>query len=173
MGLVSSWEEFLERTLIRYVAGAKTGNGYSPAPKFGLADNLEHAYQIVSQNMNFDPGADYLKVSDPRWVWRIADFIFDQHPYRHLQNSANLLQYATSIRNRVGHDSTKCKKDFKDTAVAFLHPANNTLPQGYTPGDLLQAAVQRHFPQQAVQQGLTHFEAYTQLYERLANLVVP
>ena len=37
LGLYSSWEEFLERSLVRYVAGATTSKGYSPTPKYGLA----------------------------------------------------------------------------------------------------------------------------------------
>lgn len=33
LGVVSAWEEFLERTLTRYVAGAITNSGYNPSNK--------------------------------------------------------------------------------------------------------------------------------------------
>ena len=35
MGVVSAWDEFLERTLVRYVAGAVTDSGYAPTAYSG------------------------------------------------------------------------------------------------------------------------------------------
>ena len=52
MGIIAAWDEFLERSLVRYVAGATTDSGYSPSHKHGRANNLTHAYRILSQNMN-------------------------------------------------------------------------------------------------------------------------
>ena len=120
MSVVSSWEEFLEQSLIRYVAGARTQPGYAPTPSAGVARNLQHAYKILAQDPAFDPRRHYLKVNDPRWVWQTADFVFSRHPYGTLQNNSELLQRATSIRNRVGHNSAKCKEDFRQTAIHFL-----------------------------------------------------
>jgi hypothetical protein len=173
MGVVSTWEEFLERTLTRYVAGAIADSGYRPTHKYGTADNISHAYEILSQDANYDPQKNYLKVSDPRWVWRMADFFFSSHPYGCLSQMADLLKAANSIRNRVAHDSEKCRVDFKATAVWFTQPAHNILKQGYGPGALLETAVQRHFGQQATQVGRNHFQAYMQLYEGLAMSIVP
>ena len=173
MGMVSSWEEFVEDSLVRYVAGAKTTAGYKPTPKYGLASGIPHAYELLSRDPSYNPEKHYLKVSDPKWVKSSADFFFQSHPFTHVHAKSDLLLHANSIRNRVAHDSTKCRADFKATAVHFLHPLNGKLTQGFTAGALLTAKVQRHFSQQSVQAGLTHFEAYAQLYVDLAAKVVP
>ena len=173
MGVVASWEEFLERALVRYLAGAKTKTGYAPTPKFGKAKNIEHSYQIISGNSKFDNEKDYLKVNDPKWVANIADFHFSAHGFSDVKLKGDLLGHATSIRNRVAHSSEKCRADFKATAIHFLAPVNGKLTNGYGPGDLLMSPVARHFGQQAIQAGKTHFDAYVDLYKNLATKVVP
>jgi len=173
MGIIASWEEFIERTAVRYLTGSKTDSGYKPTLKHGKADTIEHAYELLSLDPDYKADKSYLKVTDTRWLRRVADFYFSAHPYGMLPNSVDLMKNASSIRNRVAHESTKCKADFKATAIWFLQPANNTLKQGYGPGALLQAPVQRHFGQQAVQQNLTHLEAYVEFYKGLARKIVP
>jgi hypothetical protein len=173
MAVVASWEEFLEDSLVRYVAGAKTAGNYRPTPKFGLASSITHAYQVVTQNPGYNAQRDYLKVTDPNWVRTSASFMFSAHPYACLQNKTDLLKHASSIRNRVAHSSEKCRADFKSTALYFLQPVSGKLSQGYSPGKLLISPVQRHFGQVAVQQGLSHFEAYLRMYEALAGQIVP
>lgn len=173
MGIVASWEEFVERVLVRYVAGAKTKSGYTPTAKFGLAKNIEHAYQIVSANADFDHSKHYLKVSDGKWITNVADFVFSSHGFSDVRVKSDLLKHASSIRNRVAHSSKKCREDFKATAIHFLAPANNKLAKGYGAGDLLMSNVARHFGTAVVQQGKTHFAAYTDLYTSLAKKIVP
>ena len=173
MGVVAAWEEFLERTLVRYVAGASTDSHYSPSNKYGHANTINHAYEILSQDANYDPQKHYLKVSDSRWVWRTADFYFNTHPYGCLSNKADLLKRANLIRNRVAHGSAKCKADFKKTAIWFLQPQNNQITQGYGPGALLLSSVQRHFGQPVINNNASHFVAYLDLYESLSNQIVP
>lgn len=173
MGAVSSWEEFLERALVRYVAGAKTNTGYSPTPKFGRANSIEHAYQVLSANPKFDKNKEYLKVSDPKWVTNTADFLFSKHGFGDVKVKSQLLGHANSIRNRVAHSSYKCRTDFKTTALDFLQPSNGKLTKGYGPGDLLMGKVVRHFGQPVVQAQKNHFEAYMDLFRQLADKVVP
>lgn len=173
MGMVASWEEFLELTLVRYMAGAKTKAGYSPTPKYGRANTLMHAYQIISSKSNFDPMKDYLKVSDPKWVTNSADFHFSQHGYADVKAKFDLLTHASAIRNRVAHSSDKCRAEFKKTAIHFLAPQNGKLKQGYGPGDLLLVPVARHFESSAIQANKKHFEAYADLYRTLAAKIVP
>ncbi|WP_158970544.1 hypothetical protein [Chachezhania sediminis] len=173
MGLVASWEEFLERSLVRYLAGATTDSGYQPALKHGQADSIEHAYKVLSLDPSYQSANSYLKVSDPAWVRSRADFFFKRHSFGGLQNSADLLKHASKIRNRVAHESSKCKSDFKSTAIFFLQPANNQLSQGYSSGDLLLSPVFRHFGQNVVQLQLNHFQAYAERYSVLANQIVP
>lgn len=173
MGLVASWEEFVERSLVRYLTGARTNGGYKPTLKAGKADTIQHAYELLSLDPNYKPERSYLKVSDPRWVCKVADFYFSRHSYSILQNSSDLIKHANSIRNRVAHDSTKCKSDYKATAIHFLQPANGQLKPGYGAAALLQAPVQRHFGQPAIQQNKTHFEAYCDFFKDLAEKIVP
>ncbi len=173
MGVVSAWEEFLERSLVRYLAGAMTGNGYFPSKKIGFANSITHAYEVLSQNANYDPEKDYLKVSDSRWVCRLAEFFFSQHSYSCLSNESELLKHANYIRNRIAHDSEKCKADFKATALWFLNTQSGRLKQSYGPGSLLTEVAQRHFNRAIIQKNYTHMQAYMQLYEDLAKQIVP
>lgn len=173
MGVVAAWEEFLERTLVRYLAGAATNSGYAATPKYGRATSLGHAYELLSQDSNYDPLKHYLKVSDARWVWRTADFFFSQHHYGIISSKSDLLNNANRIRNRVAHDSEKCRADFKSAAVWFLHPANGNLAQGYSPGALLLAVATRNFGNPINAAGVSHFEAYMRTYEALARGIVP
>ena len=173
MGMVASWEEFLEVSLVRYVAGGKAGSGYAPVPKFGLANDIAHAYELLSRDSAYDPLKHYLKVTDTKWVRSSADFFFETHPFSALQTKTDLMLQATSIRNRVAHSSMKCRADFKATVLHFLHPTSGMLKQGYTPGDLLLSKAVRHFPQLTLSTNCSHFEAYALLYENLATTIVP
>lgn len=173
MGVVAAWEEFLERTLVRYLAGACTDTGYTATPKYGRATSLGHAYELLSQDPSYDPLKHYLKVSDVRWVWKTADFFFSQHHYGILNSKSLLLTNGNRIRNRVAHDSVKCKADFKTAAVWFLHPPNGNLRQGYSPGTLLLATATRNFENPINTAGVSHLEAYLRVYEALANNIVP
>lgn len=173
MGVIAAWEEFLERTLVRYVAGAATNSGYTATPKFGRARDISHAYELLSQDANYDSQKHYLKVSDARWVWRTADFFFSRHCYGLLTSKSDLLTNANRIRNRVAHDSDKCKADFKTSAVWFLQPANGNLTRGYSPGALLLETATRNFGNQLNAANLSHFEAYMRVFESLANGIVP
>ena len=173
MGVVASWEEFLEMVLVRYVAGARTKTGYAPTPRFGKAISISHAYQVLSNNTKFDPKKDYLKVTDPKWVTNSADFLFSAHGFADIKAKSDLLGHASSIRNRVAHSSDKCRAEFRATAIHFLQPVNGLLTKGYAPGDLLVTPVVRHFGQPAIQAARTHFSAYTDLYKSLADKVVP
>ncbi len=173
MGLIATWEEFLEQTLVRYLTGAETDTGYKLHLKAGKANTIAHASELLSLDPNYNPNKSYLKMTNPQWVGKLADFYFSNHPYGCLGNQTQLLRHASTIRNRVAHDSTKCKADFKATAIFFLQPANNQLTQGYGPAALLEETVQRHFDQQAVQQRKTHLVAYVDLFRSLANQIVP
>lgn len=171
MGMISAWEEFLERTLVRYIAGAITTGGYRPALKVGQASSIEHAYQVISQKSNYDPEKDYLKVSDPGWVLSTCEFFFRVHPYGCIRNNADLIKKANLIRNRVAHHSTKCKTDFKTVALHFMQFQNGKLPQSYGPGNLLLEQATRHFGQQA--QNGNYFTACARRFEWMANQIVP
>lgn len=173
MGVVAAWEEFLEATLVRYIAGAESKSGYKPTPKYGLATNIGHAYQVVSGRSKFNPSSDYLKASDPSWVMSKAEFVFYAHPYKSLTARLDLLESANKVRNRVAHSSKKCRDEFKVVALHYLgRPAAGKLRHGYTAGDLLLEPTTAKFtePHPA---GSNHFQAFVHVYTTLANLIVP
>lgn len=172
MSIISDWEEFLEMTLVRYLCGACTSSNFAPTPKYGLANKISHAYQILANNPKHNAGKDYIKVSDPIWVNSLADFYFHNHSFGCVKTYSQLIVEAQHIRNRVAHSSEKCRIAFKKTALWF-NPGRSTLRQGYTPGDLLQAQAMRHFPTHLLAQSTTHFQAYADLFRQLANQVVP
>ena len=173
MGVVASWEEFLEQALVRYLTGAKTKVRTKTKLKAGRADTIQHAYELISLDPDYRPERSYLKVSDPRWIVRICDFYFSSHRFGCLTNNTALIRHATTIRNRVAHNSTKSKADFRETVLYFLHPKDGKLDPGYGPGSLLQAPVERHFGPGAIEAEQTHFAAYVDFFEELAEDIVP
>jgi hypothetical protein len=173
MGMVSAWEEFLEATLVRYMTGATTEKGYSPTPKFGQAKDLAHAYEILSNDPDYKKTKSFLKVTEPRSIWRLADFFFSKHNFKALDSKAPIIRHASAIRNRVAHSSEKCRKEFKITALEFLRPSDGKLVSGYQPGKLLTTPVQRIFSQSSISKGTSHFDAFAELYEELARIIVP
>lgn len=173
LGIVSNWEEFLEASLVRYLAGATIANRNVINLKHGRAENLSHSRALLSMNPDYNANSDYLNFTNTRWLLKRADFYFASHPYTCLVNNNDLLKRATVIRNRIAHDSSKCKADFKDTAIYFLQPENENLIQGFGPASLLRSPVERHFGARAIQQNKTHIEAYFDLYRDLSGEIVP
>lgn len=172
MGMVAAWEEFLEHSLVRYVAGAATNTGHNPQAKVGFANSIGEAYSYLSQNPKYDPAKHYLKVTDYKWVIKTADFHFSSHTYGCMTPHLKLLEHAVKIRNRVAHASVKCKQEFIDVAKLFKQPQNNVLPQGFTVGKFLFEIAIAEFPPQYLN-GQTYFSAYANLYKDLANQIVP
>lgn len=175
LGLISSWEEFLEQSFVRYLAGAKADNGYAPELRMGKASDISHAYQLISGDPAFDPSRRYAKFGDPRWVISISkNYFVLGAPYATvLQPSLDQLQHAIQLRNRVAHNSSKCRNDFIKSAKRHLNiPAEGKLTQGYTVGDLLGAPANQLFGQEARDKYWTFFQAYNARLRSLAKKVV-
>ena len=173
MGVVASWEEYLELIFVRYLAGSKSTSGSQSNLKIGKANTIPHAYRVVSGNSKYNSAKDYLKFSDTKWVLDKADFFFEKdHPFDSIRTSVFLLQSASIIRNRVAHNSEKCRKEFKDVAVDFTNSRNGNLTQGYRCGDLLLAPAIKHFGQQVAQSNCSYFDAYMNRFSTLANQLV-
>jgi hypothetical protein len=176
LGLVSKWEEFLEDTFVRYMAGAKSPNGFSPTFRLGKATDIAHSYHVVSGDFSFDPKRNYSKFGEPRWVIDTARIYFENGvPYSpRMQAYIEPLQSAVKIRNRVAHGSEKCKEDFKKVAKVHLGLQQAAkLKQGYTAGDLLVTKPVAVFKASLQARYQTYFETYCDLYRYLANQIVP
>lgn len=176
MGTVSSWEEFIEQTMVRYLAGAAPHSGSRPGLKIGAAKTIRHAYQVLTADPDHDPMKNYISWNNPTAVAKRATLYFDGGaPYATpLKRYEANLQDAVKLRNRVAHSSRKCREDFKLVARRFRNDGpNGRLPQGYRVGDLLLEKAVRHFGTTARNQGLTFFEAYCDLFKAAARDIVP
>ena len=176
LGVVGSWEEFLELTLVRYIAGAKCDGGYRPTLRLGKAADIRHAYHLVAGDSYFDPSNGFIGLSDPRKTVNIAKLFFEGgRPYANaLQKKQDRLIDAVRLRNRVAHSSTKSREDFKRTARTLLNLGEEgRLSQGFRVGDLLVATADRHFGRSAADRGITFFQAFMEMFSTLALRIVP
>ena len=176
LGVVSAWEEFLEQTFVRYLAGAVADDGHAPPLRMGKASSIGHAYQLISGDPKYDPSRSYSKFGDPSWVIGISKnyFVLGAPFATKLQPHQQILQEAVRIRNRVAHNSQKAREDFKRSARIHLELGNNAaLPQGYTAGDLLMSEACTLFGQRARDRHWTYFYAYVERLTKLAKDISP
>lgn len=176
LGMISAWEEFLERSFVRYLAGATSDSGYQPRLRLSRANSIAHSYHLLSGDPDFDPTRNYAKFSDYRWVVAIAKVYFDHGaPYSQLLHAnLDVLSHATKLRNRVAHGSTKTREDFKRSARVHLGLQDNApLQQGYGVGDLLMQRAERLFGQEMRDQNLPYFMAYALRLRYLARQICP
>lgn len=176
LGLVSAWEEFLERSFVRYLSGAKSESGYAAPLRMGKASSIEHAYHLISGDPDYDPSKNYSRFSEPKWVISTARNYMEQGaPYAtRLQPNLQILQEAIRLRNRVAHNSSKCREDFKRSARVHLGlAADAPMVQGYGVGDLLTSPARLLFGQQARDRNWSYFQAYVGRFGALAASICP
>lgn len=176
LGMIASWEEFLEQAFVRYLAGAQSDNGYSPKLRVGKSSGIAHSYHLISGDPSFDPSRNYSRFSDPKWVIAVSKNYFELGaPFApQLQANLDILQHAIKLRNRVAHNSTKSRKEFKQAALQHLgRPAGGSLPQGYGVGDLLLSKADRIFGQEARDKKWVFFVAYAIRLRRMARHICP
>ena len=170
MGVVAAWEEFLEQTLVRYMCGAKAAES-APRLRLSRCKSIQHAYQLLTADPDYDPVKKYISWSSPEHVQKKAGLFLERGGTYSLPLSKykDALLYASRIRNRVAHSSSKASKQFIDTAKTLLNA--NRLRQGYRVGDLLLEPPQNIAD---IPQGTSnHFESFMNMYEELANSIVP
>lgn len=176
LGLLSAWEEFLEQSFVRYLAGAMSDDGYRPAYRLGKSASIAHSYHLISGDPAFDPSRNFSRFGDPKWMIGMAKNYFELGvPYAPvLHASLEILQHANRLRNRVAHNSLKAREDFKLSALSHLGLGNNApLPQGYGVGDLLVAKADRLFGQETRDKGRIYFMAYAVRFRQLAKHICP
>ena len=176
LGLIASWEEFLEQAFVRYLAGAQSDNGYCPKLRVGKSSGIAHSYHLISGDPSFDPSRNYSRFSDPKWVIAVSKNYFELGaPFApQLHANIDILQHAIKLRNRVAHNSTKSREEFKHAALQHLgRPADGSLPQGYGVGDLLLSKAERIFGQEARDKNWVFFVAYAIRLRRMARHICP
>ncbi len=170
LSVLSGWEEFVEVSFIRYLAGSKTRSGYAPKLRIGGCESLGHAYDIFSGQLNFDPTRRYLNWSTFQMVIDKAGLFFENaEPFSLVTSQEiNKINDANIVRNRVAHGSQKCKADFKKAALRILN--RPSLHQGFDVGMLLLSSPATQFPSTGK---VDLFEAYIEFFENLRNRLVP
>lgn len=173
MGVVASWEDFLEQVLVRYLAGAKTDSGYQPTLRMGSTSGISHSYEVIMGDPKFNPNKNYIGFGAPKDVLDAAKlFLNHGQPFQNAMHpKIENLKHAVKIRNRTAHSSSKCISDFVETAKKML--GKEKLTQSYRPANLLDAKAERGFGQAVKQRNITYFEAFMEMYEDMAKSIVP
>lgn len=174
MSVVAAWEEYVIDSFLRYLCGARSPSGYSPALRLGACKDLSHATDVLSGQSEFNIEKNFLSMNSWEKVISSAKIYFaGGSPFSALdQNDAAILLKAVAIRNRVAHKSPKCRAQFLNAARAHIGVAqNNPLPQGIDPGRLLTTEVTHIFPITSPPQ--RYYEAYSAWFRAKANTLVP
>ncbi len=176
MGVCAAWEDFLEATMVRYLANAVTDSGFRPRLRVGPCQDITHAFEVLSGKPGYDPEEQFLSWTNPSNVVRRAEVFFvGGAPFRiPLIRETARLQHAVKARNRVAHASEKCKSDFRQAANSImLRPPNTLLGSGYRVGELLNSNAGAYFGAHVPALNITVFESYMRVYSNLAEEIVP
>lgn len=176
--LIASWEVFLERTLVLYLMGKKTGSGYQPIVKVKNIKDEEIAYALLSGKMPYDVEKHYLRnLSNPVEIKNIANRLFDTHCYdfenpnsRRKNRNVDLFGYVRHIRNHIAHSSRSSEAKFKSTVNYFVGKKHN-----FSAGKFLMHPVKRkmQFGNYFVSKELSYFGAYCLFFSSLAARIAP
>lgn len=176
--LILSWEVFLERTLVLYMMGEKSGSGYRPDAKVKNIKDEAIAYILLSGRMKFDVETHHLtNLSTPGEIKKVANTLFNDHCYDFSdQDSAkerqnlDFFEHARHIRNRIAHRSRSSEAKFKSTAKHFLGKNHNC-----SAGGLLIEGVKEEmqFGDYFIDKNFSYFTAYCVFFSHLADKIVP
>jgi len=174
MNIVAAWEEFVQGTFIRYMAGASSGNGYKPRLRFGPSESLAHAGQILSGKKEFGFQKDYFNWSSWKDVLSRAELFFSNgEPYSNVPEKYHrVIKDAFIIRNRIAHSSRKCRSEFNSLARRYLGLRKSAkLPQGYSVGNVLVEPNVRGFSKN--HSPVDYFSAFCEIFTEIADISAP
>jgi hypothetical protein len=180
LSLIAAWEEFLEETFVRYMAGAQSPSGYAPELRVGSCKTLALARQVLYAS------ADLHQASKGRWnhgdwVRGMAGIYFQKGaPYATIPPRLwRHIEEARFVRNRVAHASDHAKRQFKLAANRLMDkPKDTPLPSGFSPGLLLVSEAPAEFldgdwrAAPGCRWG-DYFEAYLCLFRECAEIIAP
>jgi hypothetical protein len=140
LSIVAAWEEYLESSFLRYMAGASSETGYSPKLRIGKCTNTTHAMQVLTGTRNTNDAIRFMRWNDYEWVLGRAEVFFHRAaPYsRVISRFLQRLKDAQVIRNRVAHSSSRARTQFKNMANTNIGAAKGSpLDRGFSPGRYL------------------------------------
>jgi hypothetical protein len=176
MGVCAAWEDFLEATMVRYLAKAETDSGYEPLLRVGNCLSISHAFEVLSGKPGYDPEEQFMTWTNPVSVTKLAEVFFIKGaPFKTpLTRECNRLKQAVKIRNRVAHASEKCKTDFRKAANTVRQlQVDKPLGRGFSVGELLNLPAGAFFGAHIPAQNITIFAAYMEVFKQLAEDIVP
>ena len=170
LSILAGWEEFVEMSFMRYLAGSSTKTGYAPILRVGKCQSLPHAYEVFAGQLNYDPTKRFLNWSAFQNVIDKAGIFFaNGEPFSRVSSQEiEKITDANKIRNRVAHASRKCKEEFRQTSLKLLN--RSQLHQGFDAGMLLLHSPVVQFPSSTLG---NLFEAYLEFFENLRDKIVP
>ncbi|QWT45382.1 hypothetical protein [Azospira inquinata] len=180
LSAVAAWEDFVANVYLGYLSGYPAPNGSLPELRAGKAEDKNHALLLAAGESNNREAERRMRWSSFRWVQSISEVHFKKaNPFLVVSiKDIEWLDFSVIIRNRVAHNSDKAKKQFKDSFNKLVgNPKDAPLPNGFSPGWLLNAILQSH-PKLKTLDSYDHhygdlFEGYVSLWLRIAELICP
>jgi len=180
LSIFTAWEDYLENSFLRYLAGAKSESLYSPKLRIGKCINVAHARQVLTGVMSIDEATRFMKWNDYDWVLTRAKIFFQKgQPYSLVPSIfQERLRDAQIIRNRVAHSSSKCKNQFRRMTNKNIGASpNSTMCHGFSPGRYLVCSPEIVFDKSWVDSKDCFwgdiFEGYIHMFTELTNLITP
>jgi len=171
---VTGWEDLVEAVFVRYLAGSSSPNGYRPSLRLAPAKSLSHAFQLASGEPTYDSSRHYIVWNRWRAVEDRAKVFFEAgRPFTNVtDHEKQRLAASIVIRNRIAHNSAKCKRDFVGLAKEHLGlSADDHLPQGFSVGKLLLTSSSRLFGPGA--QTRPYIEHYLEVLRKASQRLCP
>jgi hypothetical protein len=180
LSALTAWEDFLSEVFLGYMCGYQAPNGYAPHLRTGTSQNRTHAIQVLTAEENPKEAERRTRWSSIKWVQSVASIHFRTgDPFTSMDSQVSLhIEWATTIRNRVAHNSDKARAQFKDVANRLLkRPSGTAIGRGFLPGQLLIAISLDTFPAPELDHDYQtwgdNFEAYISLFLEEARRIVP
>ncbi len=157
-----AWEEFLERTFVRYMCGASTDVGYAPTLLQQVQPNHASAMTRLLQRCGGRQG-NYVKWDDASVTNYARHFFTQGDPYvNSIQGITAQSNGLVTVRNRIAHRSEHSHNQFR----AVVRDRFTYVPRGMTPGRFLASAAPFGGPG-------TMLEHYISAYKTAATQIVP
>lgn len=180
LSALTAWEDFLSEVFLGYMCGYQALNGYSPRLRTGPSHNRTHAIQVLTAEENPREAERRTRWNGIKRVQSVASIHFlTGDPFTSMDGQVTLhIEWATTIRNRVAHNSDKARAQFKDVANRLLQrPAVTAVGRGFSPGQLLISDSLNTFPAPELdydyQTWGDNCEAYISLFFEEAQRIVP
>jgi hypothetical protein len=140
LSIVAAWEEYLENSFLRYMAGAKSESSYSPKLRIGKCKNTTHSIQALTGAINSNEATKIMRWSDYSWALTKAEIYFNKaEPYSKIPSLyQERIRDAQIIRNRIAHSSLKARNQFKKMAnINIGNQVDSPMAFGFSPGKYL------------------------------------